>query len=95
MARPIIATDIRGCREVVKNGKTGLLVPPRNVQELADAIECLYKDRDRARTMGELGRDHVVANFNRDLVHSRLCEFYSSLKHRSAMVQNLEEPAIH
>ena len=41
MMRPIVASDIRGCREVVLEGETGVLVPPRDVPSLVEAIERL------------------------------------------------------
>lgn len=53
MARPIVATDIRGCREVVKHGETGWLVPVRNVNALVQAIELLMQDPARAQAMGQ------------------------------------------
>lgn len=37
MKLPVVATDIRGCREVIMDGKTGLIVPPQNVEALATA----------------------------------------------------------
>jgi glycosyltransferase involved in cell wall biosynthesis len=42
--RPMIATDVPGCREVVRHGETGLLVPPRDPQALADALATLAGD---------------------------------------------------
>jgi glycosyltransferase involved in cell wall biosynthesis len=94
MALPIVATDIRGCREVVKNEQTGLLVSLGNAAALANAIEFLYRDRPRARAMGELGRHHIVANFDRELVHTRLGDFYRSLRDSSATTHPLGEGAV-
>ena len=79
MTRPIVASDIRGCREVVVHGETGLLVPPRDVPQLVEAIERLYQDRNLAARMGESGRQHIVTNFNIEDVCRRLCEFYARL----------------
>ncbi len=76
---PVIATDIRGCREVVKHGETGLLVPVRDPVALAAAIERLRSDRSLARAMGEAGRRHIVANFNHQQVLDRLLAFYSRI----------------
>ena len=77
MTRPIVASDIRGCREVVTDGHTGLLVPPRDIPHLVDAIEQLYQDRNLAARMGERGRQHIVTNFDIKDVCRRLCEFYA------------------
>jgi len=79
MMRPVVASDIRGCREVVLDGDTGLLVPPRDVPRLVEAIEMLHKEHSRAARMGERGRHHIVKNFNNKDVCSRLCKFYAQL----------------
>jgi glycosyltransferase involved in cell wall biosynthesis len=61
--RPIIASDMPGCREVVAHGETGLLVPLRNAAGLAGAIATLAADRALRRRMGEAGRARVCAEF--------------------------------
>ncbi len=76
MGLPIVATDIRGCREVVKHGDTGLLVPVRNANALASAIGTMYADREMRKRMGENGRRHIVENFNQQQVLDRLCAMY-------------------
>lgn len=55
MARPVVASDFASSREIVVEGKTGLLVPPRDPACLADAILRLLADPQRARCMGEAG----------------------------------------
>jgi len=75
MTRPVIASDIRGCREVVLNGETGFLIPPGDSASLARTIERLYEDRELTARMGERAREHIVKNFNNKDVCSRLCEF--------------------
>ena len=92
MMRPVVASDIRGCREVVLDGETGLLAPPRDVPQLVAAIETLYKDRDRAVKMGERGRQHIVRNFNHEDVCRRLCEFYTQLSDGKSMAAARESP---
>jgi glycosyltransferase involved in cell wall biosynthesis len=62
-ARPIIASDRPGCRDVVVHGETGLLVPPGDVPALAVAIQGLLADPPRRARMGEAGRARVVAEF--------------------------------
>src|SRR5439155_2160799 len=51
-ARPIVATDVPGCREVVRHGETGILVPPYSVDRLAEALAALAADPARRRAMG-------------------------------------------
>lgn len=67
-ARPIIASDMPGCREVVVPGETGLLVPVHDVAALAEAIARLVHDPLLRRQMGEAGRRRVVAGFGEEMV---------------------------
>mgnify|MGYP005839577415 CR=1 FL=1 len=74
--KPVIATNIRGCREEVVHGETGLIVEPKDVHGLADALEKLIKDKDLAKTMGERGKERALLHFNEDLTISRQLEAY-------------------
>jgi len=80
MERPVIATDIRGCREVVRHGETGLLVPLKDVGAIVAAVEELFADRARTAAMGRLGREHILKNFDHRRVLDRLCAFYAGLE---------------
>ena len=78
-ARPIVTTDAPGCREVVLPEKTGLLVPPRNVEALADAIARLAKDPALRLAMGKEGRAYVEETFSERLVIERTLGLYRKL----------------
>jgi len=54
--RAMVATDVPGCREVVEDGVTGLLVPARDARALADALQALLADAPRRRAMGAAAR---------------------------------------
>ena len=95
MTLPVVASDIRGCREVVLNDVTGLLVPPGDIRRLLEAIETLRNERPRARQMGEEARRHIVKSFDNKDVCSRLCEFYAQLARAEKTVVAGEEPAYH
>ena len=56
MAKPVVATDIRGCREEVVHGKTGLLVPCKDSLQLELALEQILMDRQAAERMGAEGQ---------------------------------------
>ena len=58
--RALVASDIPGCREVVRQGVNGLLVPPRDARSLADALRSLLDDRTRLEEMGRSSR--IIAN---------------------------------
>jgi glycosyltransferase involved in cell wall biosynthesis len=61
---PVVATAIRGCREEVVNGKTGILVPPRDAAALAAAMKGILLSEDLAGRMGAEGRARVLAKFD-------------------------------
>jgi len=64
MGKPVVATAVGGNPELVLDGQTGRLVPPRDPQRLAGAIADVLEDRVRARAMGASGRQRVVEHFS-------------------------------
>ena len=64
MGLPTIATDIRGCRQVVEDGVTGLLVPVRDAHALGFALERLVEDVDLRARMGTAARSKAVREFD-------------------------------
>jgi glycosyltransferase involved in cell wall biosynthesis len=64
MAKPIVASDIDGIREQVENGRTGILIPPREPQALAEGINQLLKDRFQAQGFGMEARKQVEEMFD-------------------------------
>jgi glycosyltransferase involved in cell wall biosynthesis len=76
---PVVATDIRGCREEVIHGESGLLVPPRNPRKLGEAILSLVCDDAQAKRMGKRGRELALEWFNEDAVIERQIEAYHRL----------------
>jgi glycosyltransferase involved in cell wall biosynthesis len=77
--KPIVATDVSGCRDVVRDGENGFLVPPRQVAPLADAIEALVHDAELRRLMGERGRKRALAEFSVDIVAAQTLQVYEEL----------------
>jgi glycosyltransferase involved in cell wall biosynthesis len=63
MQLPIIASDIHGIPDVVINGETGILTPPRDVEAIAGAMSRLMEDADLRRTMGAAGRAFVERHY--------------------------------
>jgi glycosyltransferase involved in cell wall biosynthesis len=68
---PVVATDIRGPREQVVPGVTGLLVPPARVPELAAALARLAADPPQRRAMGEAGRARALDLYDEARVTAR------------------------
>ncbi len=68
---PVVATDIRGTREEVVDGKTGYLVPVRDTARLAAALNRLVADAGLRQTMGVAGRARARAEFDEAMVIAR------------------------
>lgn len=77
--RPIVTTDNPGCRDAVINEKTGLLVPIKNAEALADALTKLLFDDSKRLEMGLRARQYAVAEFDVNNVVARHLEIYESL----------------
>jgi glycosyltransferase involved in cell wall biosynthesis len=77
--RPIVTTDMPGCREVVRHGDNGLLVSPRAPAALAEAIRTLAGDAARRVEMGRRGRQRAVAEFALDHVVAATLAVYERL----------------
>jgi glycosyltransferase involved in cell wall biosynthesis len=63
-ARPVVAGNVGGLRDLVVDGETGYLVPPGDVQSLRAALERLLADRDLRRRLGEAGRRRAAERFS-------------------------------
>lgn len=74
---PIVATDIPGCREVVKDGDNGLLVPVKNAGKLAEALRKLIQDGSVRKAMGERGRVIAVNQFSVERVVEQTLGVYN------------------
>ncbi len=81
--RPMVATDVSGCREVVRPGETGLLVPPRDPESLADALERLAADPELRRRMGSAARELVERELSQEAVVEQTMALYRELLPRA------------
>ncbi len=77
--RPIVTTDVPGCRDVIIPGVTGLLVPPRDPVALAHALERLICDQYSRQTMGKAGRELIMQRFSVDIVNAANYRMYKQL----------------
>jgi glycosyltransferase involved in cell wall biosynthesis len=78
-ALPVVATDIRGCRQVVETGRTGLLVPVRDAVALAEAIATIANDPDRRTAMARAARAKAEAEFDQTTQIRITLETYARL----------------
>jgi alpha-maltose-1-phosphate synthase len=78
-ATAVVASRTGGIPEVVADGETGLLVPPDEPEPLADALNALLRDPDRAAAMGQAGRRRAVAEFGWQAIAAQTAELYAEL----------------
>jgi glycosyltransferase involved in cell wall biosynthesis len=75
--RAIVATDVPGCRDLVKDGENGFLVPPRDAKALADALAKLAADPQRCAAMGKVSRRMIEnSEFTAAAVTARTAALY-------------------
>ena len=77
--RPIVATNVPGCREIARESVNALLVPPDDAQALADAIARLADDKELRRKFGEAGRRLVENEFSANQIGSETVALYDRL----------------
>ena len=77
--RPIIASDVPGCRQVARAGVNALLVPPADAGALADAITQLSRDKGLRRKFGEAGRLMVESEYSAERVGTDIVTLYDQL----------------
>lgn len=77
--RPIVAADVPGCREIVRHGENGILVPGRDSDALASALRILIEDPSLRARMGTRGREIAVAEFSAEKVTQETLSVYREL----------------
>jgi len=84
--RPVVTTDVHGCREVVDNGQNGLLVPVKNVEALAQALITLIKNPGLRASMGAAGRMRAETEFSQErIISETLAVYRDTLNHFGAL----------
>jgi glycosyltransferase involved in cell wall biosynthesis len=78
-ARAIVATDVPGCREIVRPGENGWLVPPRNAVALADALDQAIRQPGLCAQFGQRGREIVEREFSLETVIAATLAVYGEL----------------
>jgi glycosyltransferase involved in cell wall biosynthesis len=89
---PVVATDIRGCRQVVEQGVTGLLVAVGDARALAEGIEALVNDPVRRGEMGRAGHEKALKDFDDRRVVELTLEVYGRLLEGRARSRALKGP---
>jgi glycosyltransferase involved in cell wall biosynthesis len=78
-ARPVVASRVGGLADLVRDGETGLLVPPEDPEALARAIAALARDAALCRRLGEAGAARIAERH----LPSRMCDAYEELYARA------------
>jgi glycosyltransferase involved in cell wall biosynthesis len=78
-ARPVVASDVSGCRHFIRNGVEGALVPPNDAAALADALERLAKDPELRSRQGAAARARLVAGYTTASVKQAIRDTYVAL----------------
>lgn len=79
LCKPVVATNVGGLGEMVENGKTGLLVLPKDVDALADAITALLKDDAKREKMADnIRNDYFVGDKSWKVIAEKYIEFYKT-----------------
>ena len=76
---PVIGTDVGGIPELIKNNETGIIVPPENPSKLAQAINELLSDKEKAEKLAVNGNAFVKNNMTWNVVLPKYIEFYEDL----------------
>jgi len=79
MGVPVVASDIRGCREVVAHRRTGLLFPVRDVPAFTAAVRALLVDASLRRRLATAGRQRILSQFTEARTAERLTALYTRL----------------
>jgi len=82
--RPIVSTDVPGCREIVRHNENGLLVPIRDSSALAGALNILIENPEMRKKMGSRGREIVAAEFSNEIVVKQTIDLYRKLLNRKS-----------
>jgi glycosyltransferase involved in cell wall biosynthesis len=86
MQLPVVASNVHGIPDAVRDGVTGLLVPPKDAAALADALRRLIEDEALSRRLGKAGREYVAEQYDWRANAAQMEHIYNRLTARSAAV---------
>ena len=76
---PVIGTDVGGIPELIKNNETGIIIPPENSSTLAEAVNELLFDKEKAEKLATNGNTFVKNNMTWDVILPKYIQFYENL----------------
>ncbi|MBT8273895.1 MAG: glycosyltransferase family 4 protein [Bacteroidia bacterium] len=79
MERPCIVSNINGCNEIIKDGFNGLIIPPKDVNALREAMEFCLKNPEELQKMANNARPNIVKNYEQEYIWNAILAEYKSL----------------
>ena len=79
LRKPVVGTNVTGCCDAVIDNKTGILVKPKEVYELQEAIRKLANSDQMRQSMGQCGHRWIESAFDRKVVWSNLLKLYEQM----------------
>ena len=76
---PVVATNVGGIPELIKDNETGILVPSENPDKLANAVNELLSDKQKAKRLANNGNKFVKSNMTWDIILPKYIQFYEEL----------------
>jgi glycosyltransferase involved in cell wall biosynthesis len=83
MGIPVVTTDVAGAKELVDHENTGLVVPQRDVHELAEAMLTILNDQRLHRHMSQAGRERIETSFAFSQRTRRIEDLYEQIVNRT------------
>lgn len=84
----VVTTDLPAMQDILADGKTGLVVPPKNPRKLAEKITDLLDNPSLGRSLGKKGRQYVLERYNWDRIVKQYVVLIESICHQSSTVSN-------
>ncbi len=79
MGLPIVSTDVGGFKSILNHGNVGIVVPPKDIAALKDALVRILTDPELAKKLGEAGRKYALLNFSADRMTAQVEEVYKEV----------------
>jgi glycosyltransferase involved in cell wall biosynthesis len=76
---PVIATNVGGIPDVIRDKENGIIVPQNNAHRLAEAIQCLLDNEDVRIKFGREGRKLIMKHFSSEIIGKKLCQIYREM----------------
>lgn len=74
IGRPIITTNVSGCKEIVEEGKNGYLIQPKEYEQLAEKMEYMINHKDLLEKMGEYSHEYAKRRFEITIINKKMLE---------------------